>query len=305
MTSDANLQPTVAVLGLGAMGSALACAFLKAGHPTVVWNRTPTRTEPLVDDGATAASTVNEAVAPAHLVVLCLLDARAVLDVLAQTSEMDGRTVADLTSVTPTEADEIHQAISARGGVPVTGAVMATPPMIGTADALILYSGDRDAFDHHRSTLSALSGQADWVGADPGAAALLDLAMLDLFYGAVTAYVHAAALAATGGRSAEEFLPYAQSMLDLAAATAAELTGDLDRGEFPGDENNLAMMLRGIEHVVEAAEATGLDSSVPAVTRQLMHAAVDSGHGADGYGRIVENLTQLPTGAPRPQRLRA
>lgn len=33
----------VTVLGLGPMGRALASAFLAAGHPVTVWNRTPGR----------------------------------------------------------------------------------------------------------------------------------------------------------------------------------------------------------------------------------------------------------------------
>lgn len=33
----------VTVIGLGAMGSALARAFIKAGHTVTVWNRTAAR----------------------------------------------------------------------------------------------------------------------------------------------------------------------------------------------------------------------------------------------------------------------
>ena len=47
----------VTVIGLGAMGSALASALVRAGHPTTVWNRTPRAVE-----GAKVASSVAEAV---------------------------------------------------------------------------------------------------------------------------------------------------------------------------------------------------------------------------------------------------
>ncbi|WP_425301391.1 NAD(P)-binding domain-containing protein, partial [Nocardia cyriacigeorgica] len=34
-----NNETPVSILGIGLMGQALARAFLKAGHPTTVWNR--------------------------------------------------------------------------------------------------------------------------------------------------------------------------------------------------------------------------------------------------------------------------
>ncbi|MBK0400987.1 NAD(P)-binding domain-containing protein [Limibaculum sp. M0105] len=42
----------VSMIGLGAMGSALARAMVSAGHTTIVWNRPPDRAELLVSLGA-------------------------------------------------------------------------------------------------------------------------------------------------------------------------------------------------------------------------------------------------------------
>ena len=40
----------VSVIGLGAMGSALARTLLRDGHRVTVWNRTSSKTESLVRD---------------------------------------------------------------------------------------------------------------------------------------------------------------------------------------------------------------------------------------------------------------
>jgi len=48
-------RQTVSFLGLGEMGSALARAVIRAGHPTTVWNRSPAKATALIDDGARAA----------------------------------------------------------------------------------------------------------------------------------------------------------------------------------------------------------------------------------------------------------
>jgi 3-hydroxyisobutyrate dehydrogenase-like beta-hydroxyacid dehydrogenase len=43
------------VVGLGAMGHALAVQLIAAGHPTTVWNRTPGKAVALIARGATEA----------------------------------------------------------------------------------------------------------------------------------------------------------------------------------------------------------------------------------------------------------
>ncbi|MFB7152975.1 NAD(P)-binding domain-containing protein, partial [Streptomyces virginiae] len=50
-------ESAVTVLGLGPMGRSLAAAFLAAGLPTTVWNRTPGRDRELVERGAVSAAT--------------------------------------------------------------------------------------------------------------------------------------------------------------------------------------------------------------------------------------------------------
>ena len=50
----------VTVLGLGAMGSAIAKAELQAGHEVNVWIRSPNKINPLVKLGASASKTFSE-----------------------------------------------------------------------------------------------------------------------------------------------------------------------------------------------------------------------------------------------------
>ena len=65
---------TVSVIGLGAMGSALARAFLTAGHSVTVWNRTAAKGAPLVQAGARQANSVAEAAQASDVIVVCVLD---------------------------------------------------------------------------------------------------------------------------------------------------------------------------------------------------------------------------------------
>jgi 3-hydroxyisobutyrate dehydrogenase len=71
----------VAFLGIGTMGHGLAASSLRAGIPTVVWNRDPKATRDLGELGAEVAATAAEAAQRAEIVVTMVTDADAVLSI--------------------------------------------------------------------------------------------------------------------------------------------------------------------------------------------------------------------------------
>jgi len=84
MTIPAGLRPTVALLGTGIMGAAMARSMLRAGLPVRAWNRTAARAKALETDGAVAAETPADAVRAAQVIVTMLVDADAVLEAMAE-----------------------------------------------------------------------------------------------------------------------------------------------------------------------------------------------------------------------------
>ena len=52
----------IGFIGLGNMGHGMATNLLKAGHQITVYNRSPGKAEALVQQGATAARNVAEAI---------------------------------------------------------------------------------------------------------------------------------------------------------------------------------------------------------------------------------------------------
>src|SRR2546423_932896 len=53
----------IAFLGLGQMGAPMATRLLQAGHHVTVWDRTPERAIPLVEQGAAGAASPADAAA--------------------------------------------------------------------------------------------------------------------------------------------------------------------------------------------------------------------------------------------------
>jgi 3-hydroxyisobutyrate dehydrogenase len=77
----AQTQDRVAVLGIGAMGHGMATSALRAGIPTVVWNREPETTRDLAGLGADVAESVADAAGRAAIVVTMVTDTDAVISI--------------------------------------------------------------------------------------------------------------------------------------------------------------------------------------------------------------------------------
>jgi 3-hydroxyisobutyrate dehydrogenase-like beta-hydroxyacid dehydrogenase len=289
-TPDPAHQP-VTVIGLGAMGHTLARTFLTSGHPTTVWNRTARRADDLVADGATLADSIGAAVDAGPLVVVCVLDNDVALGLLDPiTDRLRGRTLVNLTSSTPEDARAFADWAASHGVNHLDGAIMVPTPVVGTDDTLVLYSGERHVFDTHRPTLASLGGTVDYLGEDPGLAGLYDLGMLDLFFAGMTAYLHATAMVSADGVAPSTFLPYARTMVDVLGEVLPGLAAEVEAGSFPGDTDTIAMELAAMDHIVHVSEARGLDTTVPDVTRRLLARAVEQGHGADTFARVIDQL---------------
>ncbi|WP_306336072.1 NAD(P)-dependent oxidoreductase [Streptomyces sp. KL118A] len=284
----------VSVLGLGLMGTALAGALIKAGHRTTVWNRTESKTGPLVAQGATPAATARDAITAGGPVIVCLTtndNVRALLEPEAEA--LAGRTLVNLTNGTPGQARELADWAAAHGITYLDGGIMAVPQMIATPGAYILYSGtDEAAFEAHRPTLAALA-DTKWVGKDPGLAALYDISLLTGMNGMALGVAQAFALIGSAGIPARDFAPllrdWVVAMTDGLVPGAAEA---IDTDRHVTDVSNLAMNREAYPNFLRTYADQGLRTDLFEPLQALLDRAVEEGHGADGFSRLSTLLKQ-------------
>jgi 3-hydroxyisobutyrate dehydrogenase len=77
----ASTHEPVAVLGIGTMGHGMAISALRAGIPTIVWNREPDATRDLAGLGAEVAESAADAARGAAIVVTMVTDADAAVSI--------------------------------------------------------------------------------------------------------------------------------------------------------------------------------------------------------------------------------
>ncbi|MGC0418288.1 3-hydroxyisobutyrate dehydrogenase-like beta-hydroxyacid dehydrogenase [Embleya sp. AB8] len=286
------------VIGLGLMGRALAGAFLAAGHPTTVWNRTPARADRLVAEGARRAATVGDALEAGGLVIICVTDYQAMYDLFGDASDgavgasdrtLDGTTLINLTSGSSAQAREAARWAEQRGARYLDGAIMAIPAAIGTEEAVLLHSGPQSDFDAHRSTLAAL-GTVTHLGEDHGLASLYDVAGLAMMWSVLNAWLQGTALLRTAGVDAATYAPFARQ---IAAGVAEWLPGyaeQIDRGAFPAEVAALETDARSMAHLIEESEAAGVNTELPNLLKTMADRAIAAGHGGEQYPVLIEEF---------------
>lgn len=282
----------VTVLGLGSMGTAISRALLAAGAPITVWNRTSSRAEALAETDATIAPDPASAVAASELIITILRDHHSTMDLLGALPDgaLAGRTVVVLASSTPAEARRTQAWAEEQGITLLIGAIMVPTPMIGTDQSLVLYAGDESLLTSHREVLETFAASSAFVGEDPGLAALLDTAMLEVFFSGMTAFLHAVGMVTANGLTAADFLPWARSMTDILPTTFEGIAAGVDAGTHPGIEDTIAMEQATLAHMIETGRESGLDSRLPELMHDLAQRAVDAGHGGDSWSRIIDVL---------------
>ncbi|MEU9713874.1 NAD(P)-binding domain-containing protein [Streptomyces sp. NPDC047976] len=274
----------VTVIGLGLMGKALATAFLEAGHPTTVWNRTSAKAEELAARGAAVAPTVGDAIRASSLIVVCLTDSAAVRDTVGpHRAELAGRTLVNLTSGTSDEARETATWASDY----VDGAIMAIPDAIGRPEAFLLFSGSSSAFHTYEDTLKRL-GNAVFFGEDPGLASLYDVALLGVMWGTLNAFLHGAALLGTAKVDASAFAPFANQWVSSVTGFVSAYAGQIDRGAYPADDAALETHLATMKYLVRESAAAGIDTDWPTRIQALAERALDAGHTGASYASLIE-----------------
>jgi 3-hydroxyisobutyrate dehydrogenase-like beta-hydroxyacid dehydrogenase len=281
-------KSSVSVLGLGAMGTALAEALLAAGHPTTVWNRSAAKAEALVANGAMAAKTAADAVAASRLVIVCLLHHQSVVDVL-ETTTLSGRIVVNLTNGTPAQARDLAEWLAKQDADLLDGGIMAIPPMIAKPGAFVLYSGSRSAFDTYRPALDAL-GESHYMGSDPGLAALHDIALLSGMYGMFMGVVQAFALITSEGLPATAFAPMLTRWVTAMTGMIAPTGEALDAGGGDVSSSSVDMQAAAYSNLIDTAAGQGVSPELIVPLQALLDQQVADGYGAEGIGGIVRIL---------------
>lgn len=274
----------VSVVGLGSVGSALAGALARGGHDVAVWNRTAGKTDALVGEGASTPATIEEAIAHGDVVLFALTNYDAVTAAFEQplaTGAFRGRVAVNLSTGSAGDARAAEEAFRAGGAAYIDGVVGCFPSALGTADAVLRYSGDAAAFERAQPALLALGENTRHAGPDVGTGNALQLAVFGFCTIALTAYFESAAFASSQG---VEPAVYADLSLGILGALSAEISASiprLEQHEHAGDQASIDIYVSQMTSNVKEAVAAGTGTGLLDASLRYLQGAVDAGRGGE------------------------
>jgi 3-hydroxyisobutyrate dehydrogenase len=253
-------KPAVGFIGLGLMGRPMAANLLKAGFPVTVWNRTASRTQALVAQGARAAATPREAAAAADVLITIVSDPPALEQVLfgeqgALAGLRRGSVLVDSSTVSPALARRVAAACADRGveflDAPVTGGTWGAEK----GELVFMVGGPSETLARVEPVLSAMGKR--WFHLGPhGSGQTVKLAMNMLFALEVDALAEALALATAGGVPGEKLVEVMQSSMGRAPVLDVKAPMLLKRDYPPSFP--LRLMHKDLTLALELAKQLGV-----------------------------------------------
>ncbi|MCH2141234.1 MAG: NAD(P)-binding domain-containing protein, partial [Phycisphaerales bacterium] len=233
MTEHTASPPAVSVIGLGAMGSGIARAFLDAGCHVSVWNRSRGKVDALVADGAIGCDTPADALKANTHVVVCLTDYATWNKIIEEhelQSHFAGTCIMQLTTGTIDAVREHAVFIEEHGGRLADGAVMCYPRDLGTDAASLLMAGQPDVLEACDPLLRILALNWTNLGDDIRKPTILSRALMVDVGMALIGVVNGTAIARAGDIPIDVFKQHANNVGSILTAEKARLIEAIQDG---------------------------------------------------------------------------
>ncbi len=195
---------TIGFVGLGKMGLPMARNLLQSGFAVRAFNRTRSKVDELVRDGAILAETPEQAAVDRGAIVITLLANDAAVDHVVTgpnglLQAAPGLTHVSMSTISPETSRRLARLHADRGDTYVSAPVFGRPDAVAARRILICISGGADAKKRIQPILQAVGQPIVDYGEDPGAANVVKLAGNFLIAAAIEAMAECFAFAEKGG----------------------------------------------------------------------------------------------------------
>jgi 3-hydroxyisobutyrate dehydrogenase-like beta-hydroxyacid dehydrogenase len=207
----------VGFIGLGHMGAGMAANLLKAGHDVTVYNRTGTKVEALVAQGAKAAAGVSDACRGDAVITMLAND-----DAVERVVFGDGGIIGSLPTGAPhissstisvALSEKLEAAHAKAGQRFVAAPVFGRPDVAAAGQLFVIAAGGRDTLDAVAPLFDAIGQKTFVVSGTPKSANLVKLSGNFLIASVIESLGEAMALVGKGGVDRRQYLDILTSTL--------------------------------------------------------------------------------------------
>lgn len=280
----------VGFIGLGTMGAPMASNLLRAGFKVTVYNRTASKCDPLVEEGALAAATPLQAAEGKDVIITMVSNDDSIRDIFygpegILESLKPGAVIIDSSTVSPGLVKEIAAAVEAKGAhlldAPVTGskpgAVEGTLVFMVGGEAGVI-EANRDVFDAMGRLLLHMGGNGSGAAAKLAHNAMVGIHNIALAEGF--------SIAVKSGVPADKFLELIRN--GSAGSKQVELKGQKIIDADFSNQFSLGLMLKDLKLASQLSGANGVPAPALELAKSLFQAGYNGGNGDEDLSAVVK-----------------
>ena len=285
----------IGIIGTGMLGEAVGLHLLKSGYALSVFNRTKSKTENLVKNGAIVVNSPMDIAKNSDLVITVVKDAASVKQVSFENDGIldgnhNGLVVADMSTVNPSSAKEISKKFQENGIDFVEIPVMGGPNVAIDGKLVLMASGNKDAYETHKNIFETIAHKNFFLG-DSGAAHSIKLAMNLQISMLALALSEGITLTRKAGFEPEKFLEILNSTYfktGMSENKAHNMIKDSFEPTFM-----LKNMTKDLGIINEAAKSFNADLPMAKLASKVYQDAVEDGFGEIDYTGILAYLKKI------------
>jgi len=284
----------IGFVGLGVMGAPMAANLLRKGFRLNVYNRTAEKAEPLVRQGAEAASSPAEAARDADVVITMVSDDDAIRQVYygergILSAIRPDVTVIDSSTISPALSVQLAEDIRARSGHFLDAPVTGSKPGAENGTLLFMVGGDAQVIERHRDVFLAMGREIIHTG-ENGSGSVAKLAHNTVVAVNLAGLAEGTAIAVKGGLDPAVFMKII--LAGNASSKQAELKADKILAGDYSVQFALGLMLKDLKLASGLADRLGLSSPMLGAVKNLFQ--MGQAQGLDGEDmsavmRVYEN----------------
>ncbi|HIG39064.1 MAG: NAD(P)-binding domain-containing protein [bacterium] len=286
------MSEKIFVVGLGNMGAALARTLVEADYQVTVWNRTGSKAEALIKEGASLAKSVAEGISANDLVVICLGTYEDSLSALNQCPNLSGKTLIQLTTASADNARDMQNWVQQKGGLYLDGAILSFPSEIGSPECTLLMAGSEVAWSAGETIVKTLGPASQYMGDNIAAPAALDFALILPSLALMMAVIQGIHTLEGAGVSTETYAGMVAPLFGSFGPTITDMAIKIESQEFSDTEASLGVWQAAIEHASASFRAEGKNLEFADAVNALLTSAVAEGHGADDLTALIKYMRQ-------------
>jgi len=291
------MSEKVGFIGLGIMGGGMARNLLKAGFDLTAWNRTASRTEALVAEGAHAASDPAGLAAACDVIITCVSDTPDVEAVILGESPRGvihgvrpGALVIDMSTISPQATRQMAAALAEKGAHMLDAPISGGSEGAARGTLSIMVGGAADQLARALPIFQAMGKTITHVGSQ-GAGQMVKLVNQILVVGNALAMCEALVFAQAGGLDLKQTLAAVTGGAAGSWMLANRGPQIIARDWRPGFTIDLQQ--KDLRLALKAADELGVPLLATGQIFNLYRSLQAAGLGAEGNHALVKALERL------------